>query len=254
MRTKDELILLENRNNRRIVNIVVGVTLVLSIFLILRYAINSIYINQLNNGKYNSKLENSLLIINAPAGYVPHYNKGNAAYLNEDYDTAIKEYQSALSSFSPHPEECSIRINLALSIIQKIDFDHLDNEISVNNAIELLLSARSILTEEDCANEKDTTGHSEEAEQLKKDIDEMLKKLMQNGSPESNADNSGNSSDGSEENESQNGMSQHEQEIQQQLQQQMQDALSQQNQAQSDYDTYTNGGFDSPQEFSGKKW
>ena len=253
MKTIDNITLLQHQKNRRTVNIISVIVFIISLFLILRYTLNTIYINQLNNENYDSKIEDPLLLINVPAGYVPHYNKGNAYYQKGDCDYAIQEYQNALTSFSSHPEECSIRINLALSIIQKIDFDDLDTEAKVDNAIQTLLAARSYLTEENCANETDTSGHSEEAEQLKKDIDEMLKKLMQQTSnqPETQPDNSGESSDNNQN--QQGSMSQHEQQIQQQLQEQMQDALQEQNQAQSDYESYSNDGY-SPQDYSGKKW
>lgn len=112
-----------------------------------------------------------LLMIRIP--YVVHYNKGNNLYNNGDYVGAIREYEKALECFPPKYKECSIRINLALSMLKRIE-----NDDSKENKLKILKEAREIICEDGCANKEDDNGHSKEAERLKKDIEREIDKLQ----------------------------------------------------------------------------
>ncbi len=236
-------------NKRKLRNsLIISIILILlSCFLLFRHFINNEYIKKINAGEYDSSLEKSLLFPNIPQSYIPHYNMANAAYERGDYDEAIHEYQVALGLFPTHPNECKIRINLALSLLKKIDFNDLTSESKVENAVKILLSAREYLTEENCANAEDDSGHNEESEELKKYIDELLSQLLSDSSNES--DNSNNDQDSNDDNNQQHSSSGREDQIQQQLQQQMQEALQEQNQAQQDYESMTQDN-----SYGGKNW
>ena len=116
--------------------------------------------------------------------YVVPYNLGNAEYQKQNYDKAISYYVTALSKKLPENEkECMIRVNLALSICHTIDFESLDLEDTdaVLEAITVLYEARYVLTEKGCASEPvgSSDGHYENADKLRKDIDDMLQYLSQ---------------------------------------------------------------------------
>ncbi len=109
--------------------------------------------------------------------YIENYNIGNKLYKEKKYDEAIDKYKKALESINiPQKKECSIRINYALAICKTVQIDMSDSE-SVSNAIRKYESAIDVLTEKGCANKDDDNGHSEKAEQLKKDIQEAINKL-----------------------------------------------------------------------------
>ena len=225
--------LINNKRNLRNSRIISAILILLACFLFFRHIINGIYISKIENEEYDSKIENLLFYPNIPQSYIPHYNLGNAAYEKEEYDEAIHEYQIALGLFPSHPDECNIRINLALSLLKKTDFEDLSSSSKVEDAVKMLLSAREVLTEENCANKEDDKGHNEEAEMLKKYIDELLKQLQQSSSS------SNQNEDNQEQNDSQNSdnsLNSREEQIQQQLHNQMQEALSEQNQASQDYE------------------
>ena len=105
----------------------------------------------------------------------------------------------ALEDHPPHTEEdinehteneCRVRINLALSMLARIDFEnlHMNDREEVDNAIKELLAAREVLTTDECAHFDDPNGHNKEAEQLKKDIDDMIEQLQQNQEDQQNND------------------------------------------------------------------
>ena len=83
----------------------------------------------------------------------------------------------ALEAHPGEKKECDIRVNLALAMLKKINFDHLDTEKDKENAIRTLQAARNVLCEKGCADPYGTDGHDPEAEQLKQDIDKMLEEL-----------------------------------------------------------------------------
>ncbi|HBZ02509.1 MAG TPA: hypothetical protein DEO83_01675 [Lachnospiraceae bacterium] len=175
----------------KIIDIISVVLLVISLFLGIRYLINSVFVYKYNHGgyeagNYNVKLEEFLSKLNIPEGYVPYYNAGNASYQNGDYDSAISYYKDALESHPTEKKECDIRVNLALAMLKKIDFDHLETEKQKANAIRQLQSARNVLVEKGCADPYGTNGHDPEAEQLKQDIDKMLEELGAEPEPPEN--------------------------------------------------------------------
>ncbi|MBR6172280.1 MAG: tetratricopeptide repeat protein [Eubacterium sp.] len=153
--------------------------LAVGLYLGIRYFINQKFISAYESGNYETEKELSLTNINLVEPYLPYYNLGNVAYQEEDYTRAIAYYKQALDQDPPKYKECPIRINLALSLIKRIDFNDLSTEKKLNNAIQTLRTARTILTAHECAGPVEDDGHSPEAEQLKHDIDEMLKKLQE---------------------------------------------------------------------------
>lgn len=126
-----------------------------------------------------------LIVIKLPSTFfvITHYNHGNDLYQKGDYDGAIKSYTKALKWNPPENKECSIRINLVLAMLAKID----END-DVQNIIKELKEAREVLCENGCANENDNLGHSDKAEQLKSDIDDMLNQLQNNEIDEDSQD------------------------------------------------------------------
>ena len=136
------------------------------------------------------------------------YNLGNAEYQKQNYDKAISYYVTALSKKLPENEkECMIRVNLALSICHTIDFESLDLEDTdaVLEAITVLYEARYVLTEKGCASEPvgSSDGHYENADKLRKDIDDMLQYLSQYA-PNDKGQGDGGGGGGDDENQDQN--------------------------------------------------
>lgn len=158
--------------------LVTAIVLALAILLSVRIAVNHSFVRNYNKGQYNTQSEEKLLSMNFPESYVPYYNLGNAAYRNGDYNSAISYYSDALKHFPPEKKECDIRVNLALSLCNTIDFYSLDTQDKIDTALFVLYKARDILLEKGCAtNEGD--GHDADAQKLKEDIDKMIE-LLQN--------------------------------------------------------------------------
>ena len=161
----------------RIINIISVVLVITALFFGIRYLINMSFLHKYNKGVYQAEIEEFLSKLNIPEGYLPYYNAGNAYYMLEDYDSAIACYEDALDSHPTEKKECDIRVNLALAMLHKIDFDHIDTEKQKASAIRTLQAARNVLVENGCADPYGTEGHDPEAEQLKQDIDKMLEQL-----------------------------------------------------------------------------
>ncbi|MBE6121864.1 MAG: tetratricopeptide repeat protein [Erysipelotrichaceae bacterium] len=224
---------------------------VCALFLLVRYAVNERFISAYHNGDYSGSGEKSLLVMNVPQSWLPHYNLGNAAYQRESYDEAISEYAEALTLNPSHPDECRIRINMALAMLKKIDFEHLETENDVETAVSRLLNARAVLTEENCAGESDDNGHSETAEELKKNIDDMLKQLGAEGNEDSEEE--GEEGDQPEQSQENNETSQREQEIREQLDEMMKDSMEEKNDIQEQWYNENSSGSQSSQ-YHGKTW
>lgn len=166
--------------------------------LIFTYVYNERIIHKVDDGVYTSNA-NMLTFANVYQPYIAHYNRGNIFYKQGKYDEAVKEYNSALKCRVPDGKECIIRINLALSIIAKIpsDYDSADN---IDATIATLKEAREVLLPDDCANDEGT-GHSKEAEKLKKEIDNLLEELEnKKESQQENDDNNNNQDDQNQDN------------------------------------------------------
>lgn len=175
----------EMTKRERIVLTLVSVVLgLVGSFFGIRYALNVRFLNSFSNGSYVASIPHTLTYLNFPDPYLPYQNFGCAAYMMGNYDYAASSFATALEKDPPHDvpypsKECQIRINLALSLVKPLDVEHWSNENERQHLIQVLTIARDYLTEDGCANpEKDVfDGHSEDAEQLKKDIDAALEKL-----------------------------------------------------------------------------
>ncbi|MBQ9233758.1 MAG: tetratricopeptide repeat protein, partial [Lachnospiraceae bacterium] len=128
----------------------------------------------MNESAYSGNA-NALTFANVYQSYIAHYNRGNIFYNQKNYDEAIKEYNKALDCHIPEKKECSVRINLALSIIGKIPSEY-DSPDNIDSTLATLREAREVLLPDDCANDEGT-GHSKEAEKLKKEIDDLIEEL-----------------------------------------------------------------------------
>ena len=170
--------------------------IVLGALIIARNLINANYLHNYNKGKYPTVLEGLLPHLPFGENYVAPYNLGNAEYMKGNYDQAVSYYATALTKEPPEQyEECMIRTNLALALCHTIDFDNLDlsDQQAVQNAIDVLMTARYYLTEHECASEPvgSNDGHFPDADSLKHDIDEMLEKLQPPSSSDSNDEGQG---------------------------------------------------------------
>lgn len=162
---------------KRIFVIVYVLVILILIKLIFNTIANGILISKYEDGEYQENIATTLTLFNFPEGYVADYNYGNILYKNGDYNGAIEQYKKALKKRMPKRKECSIRINYALSICKLIHVDE-SNKESIENAIEEYEKAIDVLTEQDCAND-DGDGHSEEAQELKDDIEKEIKRLKE---------------------------------------------------------------------------
>ena len=157
---------------------------VIGILILIRSIVNAVFLYSYDRGSYQTVAEYTVDSIAVGENYVIPYNLGNAEYQKRNYDKAIPYYVEALSKKLPETEaECMIRVNLALSICHTIDFDGLDvtDTDAVLEAVSVLLEARYVLTENGCASEPvgSSDGHYENADKLRKDIDDMLQYLSQ---------------------------------------------------------------------------
>ncbi len=116
-----------------------------------------------------------LMWLNIFQPYIAHYNTGNIHYEERDYEAAIEEYQKALEYDPPKKKECSVRINLALAMAKSLGKDY-DKPENVENSIKVLKEAVDVLTEDGCASD-DGSGHNATAEQLKKELEEIIRQL-----------------------------------------------------------------------------
>ena len=149
---------------------------------VFRSAVNRYFLFRYESADYSEYPEKILLPLALGENHVVPGNLGNAAYQRGEYELAAEYFRAALKRNPPaEGTECALRVNLALSILHTYPFETVDRQDSgqVDEAVKVLLSARSVLTEHGCACEESgaSSGHSEEAENLKRDIDGMLAKL-----------------------------------------------------------------------------
>lgn len=153
-----------------------------------RYVVNEFYNTAYAYGYYFDRSATTQLQSDLMEPFVAHYNTGNNHFQNGRYKDAMNEYMLALEHQPPHDDEaisshtkteCHVRVNLALSMLYQIDFEqvYMTDRASVDYAIAELLKARAILTGNECAHFDDNNGHDADAEQLKKEIDEILARL-----------------------------------------------------------------------------
>lgn len=115
-----------------------------------------------------------------------YYSSGNRCVRNGWYDIAEMDYEYVLSKKPSKKKQCSIRINYALAVVTPMTPEAIAQEYeSLDEAIERLEFAKSILTKDGCAHEQDDLGHNKEAQTLKNEIDEYIEQLKQSSSEES---------------------------------------------------------------------
>ncbi len=218
------------------------VALVVAVMIMRRLYINHSFVNNYNMGIYDTEQEEKLLEFNFPQSYLPYYNLGNAAYKKGDYNSAIGYYNSALTMLPPEGKDCLIRINLALSMCNTINFYDLDTQEKVDTALFILYKARDVLTENGCASEEGHDGHNADAQQLKEDIDRMIEQLQ---NPEQNQQNNEQEQDSQSNNDSEgssgsnSGPSDKEKKIQGELEGNKKDALEERTEQQDDMDKWS---------------
>lgn len=176
---------------KKVLIIIYIVLLLILVKLISSFCINEIFILEYNEKKYKKDYVETLFILNISQPCIAHYNYGNVLYQNSDFDGAILEYKKALNMFPSKEEECSIRINLALAMIKKINEED-KNDDNKNIILQILKDAREVLCENGCANKSDNNGHSTQAEKLKNDIDNKIKELQTEEEQEKNEKNQNN--------------------------------------------------------------
>lgn len=163
---------------KKVYKIIFIVICVIFLKLFITFCINEYFITQYNKHKYDESLIEKLFFLNIYQPYIAHYNHGNVLYNKGEYDEAIEEYKNALKLFPPKDKECSIRINLTLSMLKKLH-NEIQNDDEIEDDLSILKEARDILCEKGCAHEDDNNGHNRQAQRLKNDIDKRIQELEQ---------------------------------------------------------------------------
>lgn len=218
---------------KRIIACVYIVLFIVCVKLAFTYIYNECIIDKYNDKDYSSDVA-PLLFCNVIQPYLAHYNMGNIHYQNGAYESAIDEYKKALLKNPDKEEECSVRINLALAIIKTTAEDYASEE-NVEDTIEKLTEARNVLLEGGCATEEGN-GHSETAEKLKKEIDDLLESLSSNQMQEPDDNN-----DPENKPEEKKDDDDYEQNIKEQLQQQQNDSYKERMEYLDFYDEFDGG-------------
>lgn len=157
----------------------------------------SMFVNYCYNQGIYSVDAKPLQMFNWTEKYIAYYNQGNIYYQEGKYVEAVDAYDTALKMKPPKGKECAIRVNEALAMLATIG-DLYQDPAFTDTVLQILYEARNVLLEDDCATE-DGDGHSKEAEQLKKEIDDMIKEVekkkeenqQQNSNEQSDDNNSG---------------------------------------------------------------
>ncbi|MCR5670346.1 MAG: tetratricopeptide repeat protein [Butyrivibrio sp.] len=153
------------------------ILLVVGVLLLSKVLTNHGFVKAYEAQNYNTEKEEKLLGMNFPESYVPYYNLGDAAYKRGDYTSAVSYFTKALGLYPTKERDCLVRINLALSLCNTIDFANLDSQDKVDTALFILYKARGILLEKGCATNEGEPGHNADAQKLKEDIDKMIEML-----------------------------------------------------------------------------
>lgn len=156
---------------KKVVKVSSCLFIVIFIKLCLSFVVNEFIIVNYNKNIYDTKLIKVLYIMNINQSYIVYYNHGNLLYKTNNYDDAILKYEESLKRNPPNGRVCDIRINLSLSLVKKLSL------VDDNEKIEILNDAKENLYKDKCANENDDNGRSEEAENLEKEIDELIRNL-----------------------------------------------------------------------------
>lgn len=180
-------------------------------FLTARYFINYSFVRDYEKGIYSMEREKILLHADYPESYLTEYNLGCGYYNEGDYDSAMAYFQKSLDDHPYHNRllyrECDVRVNLALSMLHKIDWDGLDSQEKLDEAIVGLKVIRAVLTSNGCACEPvgKYYGHSQTAEYLKAEIDNVLNQMQNLDDQNSNGGGSGDEDDNNESSDSDSG-------------------------------------------------
>lgn len=176
-----------------------------AMIMLCRIGTNHVYAKMVDSGNYYilmesmedeeryTNMEEKVLEFLPYDAYIMDYNLANAHYKNADYSKAQIYYEKCLEFELPQDRDCSVRINLTMTKIQQIDFNTIytgyeafknDEEVDkealidkIDGVINELKEDREIITVNNCAGAEDDNGHSQEAESLKKDIDDKIKEL-----------------------------------------------------------------------------
>lgn len=141
--------------------------LVILVFLklIVTFSINEVIIYRYEKGNYDRNFAKSLFVLNFNEKYIAHYNYGNILYKIGYYEDAIKEYNKALDNKPKEDRVCSIRINLALAMINTIN-----DEMECEDKYKVYENSLEVLYEDGCAFEGNDNGSSEIADKLEEEI------------------------------------------------------------------------------------
>ncbi|MBR1796930.1 MAG: hypothetical protein IJ757_02815 [Clostridiales bacterium] len=153
--------------------------MLLAIFILADYS-NNLMISKFEQGVYE---QNSLGFLGFTEPYVNHYNRGNIFYSLHQYESAEEEYKLAMESELDDPMECRLRVNYALSLVERIE-PSLITEDNLDDVLALLDEARDILCEDGCASRNDNSGHYPDAQTLKNEIDEFEASLLEQFEPD----------------------------------------------------------------------
>ena len=140
--------------------------------LVLNYFGNRRMIENYDQGVYQ---QNELGFLGFTQPYINHFNKGNIFYQMGDYQKAKQEYQLALNLRPQDPYDCKIRVNYALSYVTPIDVKSITEE-NYKDIIEICETAKSILSEKDCAT-ANNDGHYYAAQKLYNEINDFIESL-----------------------------------------------------------------------------
>lgn len=127
------------------------------------YLLNESFIAENKKGIYNEKKIEKLKTRKTLEDYIANYNEGNMYFQKGEYEKARKSYEEALQKNPPKRRVCDIEINLSLTYVKQ----------ATNNEEEILKKARETLYLNHCADEKDKSGISMDAENLEEEIKKL---------------------------------------------------------------------------------
>ncbi len=150
------------------------VAIFLVILLLADYS-NNRMIDKFNEGTYE---QNPLGFLGFVEPYVNYYNRGNIYYALGQYELAESEYEQAMRSELQERQDCRLRVNYALSMVEQIHPNEITEE-NLDDVLAILDEARDILCENGCASRDDNSGHFPAAQTLKNEIDEFERQLLE---------------------------------------------------------------------------
>lgn len=150
------------------------IAIFLVILLLADYSNNKL-IENFNNGKYE---QNPMGFLGITEPYVNYYNRGNVYYALGQYELAEEEYEQAMRSELQERQDCRLRVNYALSMVEQINPNEI-TEDNLDDVLAILDAARDVLCENGCASRDDNSGHYPDAQTLKNEIDEFERQLLE---------------------------------------------------------------------------